>query len=107
MLDVEACRYIKNQLKLEGLKVETWRIPAGTYAIEVARICCMGFQEGAYQYASGNVKSLGPMTSHLDEMQKMLEVFHPQWDQLEADMLRIENVGCLKMDDCHWQSTSE
>ncbi len=94
MLDVEACRYIKNTLGLEGRDLKDGAYLLVTYAIEVRADMLYGiYQHALTKYSSKvNVKSIIlEEEGHLEEMQKMLEVFHPEWERLAADMCAIEN----------------
>lgn len=94
-LDVSACRYIKDKLQLEGREMKHGAYLLVTYAIEVRADMLYGiYQEALTKYASKvNVKSIiAEEEGHLEEMQKMLEVFHPQWEQLAADMCAIEQA---------------
>ena len=94
MLDVEACRYIKNKLRLEGRALKHGAYLLVTYAIEVRADMLYGiYQDVLTRYASKvNVKSIiAEEEGHLEEMQRMLEVFHPQWKQLAEDMCAVEN----------------
>lgn len=94
MLDVEACRYIKAKLKLEGRDMKHGAYLLVTYAIEVRADMLYGiYQEALTKHASKvNVKSIiAEEEGHLEEMQRMLEVFHPQWQQLAEDMCVVEN----------------
>ena len=51
------------------------------------------YQDALTKYSSKvNVKSIiAEEEGHLEEMQKMLEVFHPQWEMLAEDMCEVEN----------------
>ena len=51
------------------------------------------YQEALTKHGSKvNVKSIIlEEEGHLAEMQRMLEVFHPQWEALAADMCEVEN----------------
>ena len=94
LLDVEACRYLKNKLKLEGRALKHGAYLLVTYAIEVRADMLYGvYQEALTKYDSKvNVKSIIlEEEGHLAEMQRMLEVFHPQWESLAADMCAVEN----------------
>ena len=93
-LDVEACRYIKDKLGLEGRALKHGAYLLVTYAIEVRADMLYGiYQEALTKYGSRvNVKSIiAEEEGHLEEMQKMLEVFHPEWERLAADMCEIED----------------
>ena len=94
LLDVEACRYLKNKLQLEGRALKHGAYLLVTYAIEVRADMLYGvYQEALTKYASKvNVKSIIlEEEGHLAEMQRMLEVLHPQWEALAADMCEVEN----------------
>lgn len=94
-LDVEACRYIKNKLNLEGRALKHGAYLLVTYAIEVRADMLYGiYQDALTKHKSKvNVKSIiAEEEGHLEEMQKMLEVFHPQWKQLTDDMCKVENT---------------
>ncbi len=93
-LDVDACRYVKNKLNLSGREMKHGAYLLVTYAIEVRADMLYGiYQEALTKYESRvNVKSIiAEEEGHLEEMQKMLEVFHPQWESLAKDMCEVEN----------------
>ena len=94
MLDVEACRYIRNKLGLEGRNLKHGAYLLVTYAIEVRADMLYGIYQDALTKCGSkvNVKSIiAEEEGHLEEMQKMLEVFHPRWEELAADMCSIEH----------------
>jgi hypothetical protein len=94
MLDVEACRYLKNKLNLEGRALKHGAYLLVTYAIEVRADMLYGiYQEALTKHASKvNVKSIiAEEEGHLEEMQRMLEVFDPQWKLLAGNMCQVEN----------------
>lgn len=94
MLDVEACRYLKNKMGLEGRALKHGAYLLVTYSIEVRADMLYGiYQEALTKHASKvNVKSIIlEEEGHLQEMQRMLEVFDPKWEELAADMCAIEN----------------
>lgn len=94
MLDIEACRYLKNKLRLEGRELKHGAYLLVTYAIEVRADMLYGvYQDTLTKHGSKvNVKSIiAEEEGHLTEMQKMLEVFHPGWQQLAADICKIED----------------
>ena len=94
MLDVEACRYLKNKMKLEGRALKHGAYLLVTYAIEVRADMLYGiYQEALTKHESRvNVKSIIlEEEGHLEEMQRMLEVFDPKWKELAADMCEVEN----------------
>jgi len=93
-LDVEACRYIKGKLHLEGRALKHGAYLLVTYAIEVRADMLYGIYQDALTKhgAKVNVKSIiAEEEGHLEEMQRMLEVFHPEWKQLAEDMCGVEN----------------
>ena len=93
-LDVDACRYVKNKLGLTGRDMKHGAYLLVTYAIEVRADMLYGiYQDALTKYSSKvNVKSIiAEEEGHLEEMQKMLEVFHPKWKELAADMCEVEN----------------
>src|ERR1700749_3520420 len=94
MLDVDACRYLKNKLNLEGRALKHGAYLLVTYAIEVRADMLYGvYQEALTKHASKvNVKSIIlEEEGHLEEMQRMLEGFHPEWKRLADDMCAVEN----------------
>jgi len=94
MLDVDACRYLKNKLNLEGRALKHGAYLLVTYAIEMRADMLYGiYQDALTKHASKvNVKSIiAEEEGHLEEMQRMLEVFHPKWEKLAADMCKVEN----------------
>lgn len=94
-LDVEACRYIKKELKLEGRAMMHGAYLLVTYSIEVRADMLYGiYQEALTKYKSKvNVKSIiAEEEGHLEEMQRMLVTFHPDWERLAADVCRIEDA---------------
>ena len=93
-LDVDACRYVKNKLGLSGREMKHGAYLLVTYAIEVRADMLYGvYQDALTRHSSKvNVKSIiAEEEGHLEEMQKMLEVFHPQWEKLAKDMCELEN----------------
>jgi hypothetical protein len=93
-LDVEACRYLKDKLKLEGRDLKHGAYLLVTYSIEVRADMLYGiYQEQLTAHGSRiNVKSIiAEEEGHLAEMQTMLEVFHPDWKALADGMCAIEN----------------
>ena len=94
MLDVEACRYLKNKLNLDGRALKHGAYLLVTYSIEVrADMLYSIYQDALTKHASKvNVKSIiAEEEGHLAEMQRMLETFHPHWQRLAADVCKIEN----------------
>src|SRR6201992_1283538 len=85
MLDVEACRYVKNELKLEGRDMKHGAYLLVTYAIEMRADMLYGiYQDALTKHASKvNVKSIiAEEEGHLEEMQRMLKEFDKQWERL-------------------------
>ena len=94
MLDVEACRYLKKTMSLEGRALKHGAYLLVTYAIEVRADMLYGiYQEALTGHGSRvNVKSIiAEEEGHLEEMQRMLEVFHPHWKVFADDICAIEN----------------
>ncbi|NDC40500.1 MAG: hypothetical protein EBZ77_02965 [Chitinophagia bacterium] len=94
MLDVEASRYLKERLGLQGRDLKHGAYLLVTYAIEVRADMLYGvYQEVLTQYESRvNVKSIiAEEEGHLAEMTSMLCNFHPNWEQLAADMVQVED----------------
>ena len=94
MLDVEACRYLKNKMQLEGRELKHGAYLLVTYAIEVRADMLYGvYQEVLDKFQSKvNVKSIIlEEEGHLQEMQRMLVSFHPDWELLASDMCAVEN----------------
>ncbi len=94
MLDVEACRYLKNKLQLEGRALKHGAYLLVTYAIEVRADMLYGvYQKALTRYQSKvNVKSIIlEEEGHLAEMERMLKEFHPQWQELANDMCQVED----------------
>ena len=93
MLDVEACRYLKNKLQLEGRALKHGAYLLVTYSIEVRADMLYGiYQEALTRHKSKvNVKSIiAEEEGHLAEMERMLVQFHPEWEKLAADVYAIE-----------------
>ncbi len=93
MLDVEACRYLKNKLHLEGRALKHGAYLLVTYSIEVRADMLYGiYQEALTRHKSKvNVKSIiAEEEGHLAEMERMLVQFHPEWEKLAADVCAIE-----------------
>jgi hypothetical protein len=93
-LDVEACRYLKDNLKLEGRALKHGAYLLVTYAIEVRADMLYGIYQEALTGVKSkvNVKSIiAEEEGHLEEMQKMLTTFHPRWEDLAADICKIED----------------
>jgi hypothetical protein len=93
-LDVAACRYLRNEMGLNGRDLKHGAYLLVTYAIEVRADMLYGiYQEALTRHKSKvNVKSIIlEEEGHLAEMQRMLETFHPNWEKLAADMCAIED----------------
>jgi hypothetical protein len=94
LLDIEACRYLKNTMNLHGRELKHGAYLLVTYSIEVRADMLYGiYQDALTRHDSKvNVKSIiAEEEGHLEEMQKMLKAFHPQWQSLAEDMCRVEN----------------
>lgn len=94
MLDVEACRYLKNTLGLSGRELKHGAYLLVTYAIEVRADMLYGvYQRVLTAYNSRvNVKSIiMEEEGHLEEMTRMLQEFSPEWEQLAGDMCKVED----------------
>jgi len=92
-LDVDACRYLKNNLKLSGRALKHGAYLLVTYSIEVRADMLYGiYQDALTKNASKvNVKSIiAEEEGHLAEMQKMLEAFHPDWKKFAKDICKVE-----------------
>ncbi len=93
-LDIDACRYIKTTLGLEGRAMKHGAYLLVTYAIEVRADMLYGIYQAALTAAKSkvNVKSIiAEEEGHLTEMQRMLQSFHPDWQRLAADMCAVES----------------
>jgi bacterioferritin (cytochrome b1) len=94
MLDVEACRYVKSKLHLEGRGMKHGAYLLVTYAIEMRADMLYGIYQDALTKHSSRVTVKSIILEeegHLQEMQRMLEVFHPSWQGLADDMCAVEN----------------
>lgn len=94
MLDIEACRYLKEKLGLNGRDLKHGAYLLVTYAIEVRADMLYGvYQQVLTAHGSKvNVKSIiAEEEGHLAEMQRMLQVFRPDWEQLAADICVVED----------------
>jgi hypothetical protein len=92
-LDVAACRYLKEQMNLAGRALMHGAYLLVTYSIEVRADMLYGvYQEALTRYQSKvNVKSIiAEEEGHLEEMQKMLVDFHPNWERIASDVCAIE-----------------
>lgn len=94
MLDIEACRYLKNNMQLEGRALKQGAYLLVTYSIEVRADMLYGiYQTALDKYKSKvNVKSIIlEEEGHLAEMQRMLQEFHPKWEDLAKDICAVED----------------
>ncbi len=94
MLDTECSRYLRQQLGLSGRALKHGAYLLVTYSIEVRADMLYGiYQEALTRHSSKvNVKSIiAEEEGHLEEMQKMLVDFHPNWQQFAADACAIED----------------
>jgi hypothetical protein len=92
-LDVEACRYIKDKLGLAGRELMHGAYLLVTYSIEVRADMLYGVYQDALSVhrSKVNVKSIiAEEEGHLEEMEKMLIDFHPDWRALADDVCEIE-----------------
>ncbi|MEO6149685.1 MAG: hypothetical protein ABIN95_08395 [Mucilaginibacter sp.] len=86
-LDVEVCRYLKNELKLTGRELRFAAYLLVTYAIEVRADELYPIYQDALDAAGSkvNVKSIIlEEEGHLEEMINQLQHFSPDW-QMHAD----------------------
>jgi hypothetical protein len=93
-LDIAASRYLKNEMHLSGRDLKHGAYLLVTYAIEVRADMLYGiYQEALTKHGSKvNVKSIiVEEEGHLAEMQRMLELFHPEWQRIAADVCAIED----------------
>jgi hypothetical protein len=94
MLDLQACKYLKHTLGLHDRALKHGAYLFVTYSIEVRADMLYGiYQEVLDEKKSKiSVKSIiAEEEGHLAEMQKMLEIFSPTWEQQVSGMLEIEN----------------
>ncbi len=86
-LDIEACRYLKNKLQLQGKELRFAAYLLVTYAIEVRADELYPIYQDALTEAGSkvNVKSIIlEEEGHLEEMLNQLRQFSPDW-QIHAD----------------------
>ena len=94
MLDVDACRYLKKELRLEGRALKHGAYLLVTYAIEVRADMLYGiYQDALTKYGSKvNVKSIIlEEEGHLAEMERMLQEFSRDWETLAKDICAVED----------------
>lgn len=94
-LDILTCRYVKDKLGYTGRKLMHAAYLLVTYSIEVRADMLYGiYQEALTRHKSKvNVKSIiAEEEGHLEEMERMLVEFHPNWKDLAADICKIEDV---------------
>jgi len=94
MLDVEASRYLKENMQLSGRALKHGAYLLVTYAIEVRADMLYGIYQDALtrHHSKVNVKSIiAEEEGHLAEMQRMLQDFHPDWATLAADICAVED----------------
>ncbi len=92
-LDIEACRYLKEKLGYTGRAMMHGAYLLVTYAIEVRADMLYGiYQEALTRHGSKvNVKSIiAEEEGHLQEMERMLISFRPDWKLLADDMCAVE-----------------
>ncbi|MES2617737.1 MAG: hypothetical protein V4613_07660 [Bacteroidota bacterium] len=94
-LDVQVCRYLKNNYGYKGDDLKYAAYLLVTYAIEV-RADDLYPKYQAVLTAHGckvNVKTIiAEEENHLHEMKQQLEVFSPNWHQLCEDALQLETA---------------
>lgn len=92
-LDVDACRYLKETMGLSGRDLKHGAYLLVTYAIEVRADMLYGiYQDALTQYGSKvNVKAIIlEEEGHLAEMRRMLQEFHPRWEEIAAGICAVE-----------------
>jgi hypothetical protein len=93
-LDIDVCRYLKSKYDLRQEKLKYAAYLLVTYAIEVrADELYPQYQEALREQGSAvSVKNIiAEEKNHLEEMQAQLRVFSPEWEQMCADVCRIES----------------
>lgn len=106
-LDAAACRYLKDERGYKGRQMYYGAYLLVTYAIEVRADELYGAYQQALTAAHNrvNVKSIiAEEEGHLEEMTRMLEGFHPEWQQMATAVREIESalfkqwLGAIKKD---------
>jgi hypothetical protein len=94
-LDIETCRYLKDAMGLTGRALKHAAYLLVTYSIEVRADMLYGIYQAALTKHKSKVSVktiIAEEEGHLEEMQKMLVEFHPEWEKIAADVCRIENA---------------
>ena len=93
VLDVEVCRYLKNELKLSGAQLRFAAYLMVTYAIEVRADELYPVYQNALDEVQSrvNVKSIIlEEEGHLEEMINQLKAFSPDWQTHANKAVEIE-----------------
>lgn len=93
-LDAETCRYLKDEHGLSGRALKHGAYLLVTYAIEVRADMLYGIYQNALTSCGSkvNVKSIiAEEEGHLAEMQRMLQQFRPDWQEIATGICRIED----------------
>ena len=94
-LDIETCRYLKDTMGLTGRALKHAAYLLVTYSIEVRADMLYGIYQAALTKHKSKVSVktiIAEEEGHLEEMQKMLVDFHPEWEKIAADVCRIEDA---------------
>ena len=94
-LDASACRYLKEKMQFKGRDIDHGAYLLVTYAIEVRADELYGVYQDVLtaQKSKVNVKSIiAEEEGHLAEMTRMLETFHPEWQQMASDIRQVEST---------------
>ncbi len=94
LLDVEVCRFLKNKFALTGRALKHGAYLLVTYAIEVRADELYGDYQAVLSKLRSkvSVKSIiAEEEGHLREMRNMLESFHPEWETIAEEAIKIEN----------------
>jgi bacterioferritin (cytochrome b1) len=92
-LDMAACRYVKDRFQLSGYNLRFAAYLFVTYAIEVRADELYAIYQGILTATKSrvNVKSIIlEEEGHLEEMQKQLEAFSPDWQMHAQAVVAIE-----------------
>ncbi|BAU54449.1 hypothetical protein [Mucilaginibacter gotjawali] len=93
-LDIDVCRYLKNELKLTGKELRFAAYLLVTYAIEVRADELYPIYQEALENAGSkvNVKSIIlEEEGHLEEMINQLKSFSPDWETHAAKAVAFES----------------
>jgi len=93
MLDVAVCRYLKEELSLEGKDLRFAAYLLVTYAIEVRADELYPIYQSSLDNAGSkvNVKSIiAEEEGHLEEMINQLKQFSPDWEKHAEEAVAIE-----------------